>query len=231
MKFRNIENFEDWNERMAKKYKPDEYHRSPNLIIKFIEDKRVKKVIDFLDSEDSNTIIELGCGAGNIMEKVKFAKEIWGVDLSIFLLDLAQKKKYQRPVKFIKANIENLPDEITKLKFDKIYCSEVLEHVKNPNKVLGEIEKITKSNSIIVISIPNDKLIYKIKNILQKLRLFNLIFSNIVAGPENEWHIHSFNIAKLKGITENSFIIERIKRIPFNFLPLHYIVKLRLKIK
>ncbi|MBU2473099.1 class I SAM-dependent methyltransferase [Patescibacteria group bacterium] len=225
----NNKNFESWNEEMAKKYNPEKYHKSPNFIIRFIENKRVARIIDFLNPQKSDTIIELGCGAGDIMQNIKHAQELWGIDLSDFMLKLAQQKKYKVPVKFIKANIEEFSKKIIDLKFDKIYCSEVLEHVENPDIVLKQIKKISKKDSIIVVSIPNEKLINKIKMILQKLRLFTLFFPNISKKMDDEWHLHSFDLSKLKEIINQDYIIEKIKRIPYGFLPLRYVVKLKIK--
>jgi 2-polyprenyl-3-methyl-5-hydroxy-6-metoxy-1,4-benzoquinol methylase len=227
---KKIKNFEAWNEEMAKKYNPDKYHHSSNLIIRFIEKKRTDKIIDYLNPQQQDKIIELGCGAGNIMERIKTAKELWGVDLSDFLLRLAQQKSYQTPVKFIKGNIENLPDQIVKVKFDKIYCSEVLEHLENPTKVLREIKKIAKEDSVVVISIPNEKLINKIKNILQKLRIFTLLFPKISQKMDDEWHLHSFDLDKLKQMVSQDYLIQEVRGIPYNFLPLRYVVKLRVRL-
>jgi len=226
---KKITNFEAWNEEMAKKYNPDKYHRSSNIFIRFVENKRTAKIINYLDFQKSDRIIELGCGAGNIMEKIDSAEELWGVDLSDFMLKLARQKKYKVPVEFVKANLEKLPAEITNSKFDKIYCSEVLEHVENPGKVLAEIKKIAKKDSVIVVSIPNETLINKIKRILQKLKLFNLFFSGISPKMNNEWHLHLFNLAKLKEILKENCVIDKAAGIPFRFLPLRYVVKLKLK--
>jgi len=225
----NNKNFESWNEEMARKYNPEKYHKSSNFIIRFIENKRVVEIIDFLDPQKSDKIIELGCGAGDIMKSIKHAQELWGIDLSDFMLGLARQKGYKVPVKFIKANIEEFSKKIIDSKFDKIYCSEVLEHVENPNIVLKQIKKIAKKDSIIVISIPNEKLINKIKMILQKLRLFTLFFPNISKKMDDEWHLHSFDLSKLKEIVNQDYIIEKIKGIPYGFLPLRYVVRLRIK--
>ena len=226
---KKIENFEDWNEEMAKKYNPDKYHQSSNLIVRFIENKRVSKIIDYLSLRDNDVILEVGCGAGNIMERIKKGKEIWGIDLSDFMLKISRKRKYHLPVKFIKGNAENLPEEIKNIKFDKVYCSEVLEHVENPGKVLKEIKRVSKKKSIIVVSIPNEKLINNIKGFLQKMKIFNLFFPNISKKMDDEWHLHSFDLNKLKKLISGDYSIEKTKGIPYGFLPIRYVIKLKLK--
>ena len=109
---------------------------------------------------------------------------------------------------------------------DIALVSEVLEHVENPKKVLGEIKKITKSDGIIVISIPNEKLINNIKMILQKIKVFNLLFPNISKKMDDEWHLHCFNLEELKKIIGQDFDIQHIQGIPYNWLPLRYVVKM-----
>ena len=224
---KNIENFETWNEEMSKKYNPDRYHQSSNLIIRFIENKRVKQILSFLKINENDTVIEIGCGVGDILSRLDKGI-LTGMDISQYILDIA-KKKY-KSIKFINGNAENLPVEISQNKYDKIICSEVLEHVENPVNVLKEIKKISKDNSIIVISIPNEKLINQIKKVLQKIRIFNFFFPNISKKMDDEWHLHSFDLKKIKNLIFNDYTIEKIKSIPYNFLPLRYVVKLKLKI-
>jgi len=226
---KKINDFENWNEEMAKKYNPDKYHRSSNFIIKFIENKRTSKIIKYLDLKNEDKIIELGCGAGNIMQKIKIGQELWGVDISDFMLKLSRQRKYELPVNFVKVNIENLSEKIVEEKFDKIYCSEVLEHVQNPEKVLSEIKKIAKKKSIIVISIPNEKLINQIKGVLQKMKIFNFLFPSISKKMDDEWHLHSFDLKKVKDLICNDYIIKKVKGIPYNFMPIRYVIKLNLK--
>ncbi|MBU1255528.1 MAG: class I SAM-dependent methyltransferase [Patescibacteria group bacterium] len=223
------EDFENWNEEMAKKYNPDKYHQSSNFIIKFIENKRTSKIIKYLNLESQDKIIEIGCGAGNIMEKIKIGRELWGIDISDFMLKLSRQRKYHLPVKLIKANVENLPGKVKEKNFDKIYCSEVLEHVQNPERVLAQIKGISKKTSIIVISVPNEELINQIKNFLQKVRVFNFLFPNISKKMDDEWHLNNFDLNKLRKLVSQDYIIQKIKGIPYNWLPLRYIVKMIIK--
>ena len=226
---KKINDFENWNEEMAKKYNPDKYHQSSNFIVKFIENKRTSKIIKYLDLNSKDEIIELGCGAGNIMQKIKTGLELWGVDISDFMLKLSRQRKYKLPVNFIKANVENLPEKVIEKKFDKIYCSEVLEHVQSPEKVLSEIKKISKKTSIIVISVPNEKLINQIKSFLQKIKIFNFIFPNISKKMDDEWHLHSFDLKKIKQMIDRDYVIEKIKSIPCKWLPIRYVIKMKIK--
>ena len=220
-------NFIKWNDEMIKKFDLEHYHVNSNFIIRFIERKRVKSILNFLKVNKKDATIEIGCGSGDILGKINKG-ELIGLDISQYILNIA-KKRYKN-IKFINGNAENFPKEIINCKFDKIYCSEVLEHVEDPINVLKEIKKISKNDSIIVISIPNEKLINQIKKVLQKIRIFNFLFPNISKKMDDEWHLHSFDLKKIKNLIFNDYKIEKIKSIPYNFLPLRYVVKLKLKI-
>lgn len=223
---KKYDNFIEWNDRMIKKFDLEHYHKNPNLIIRFIEVRRVKTILKFLGVVNKEKVIEVGCGAGDILSKIR-GYYLTGLDISQYILDIAQKN--YPGIKFVLGNAENLPEKIRKNRYDKIICSELLEHTENPQKVLGEIKRIAKKESVIVISIPNEKLINKIKQILQRIRLFDLFFSTISKKMDEEWHIHLFDLAKLREMVKDNYIIKKIKRIPFWFLPLRYVVKLKLK--
>ncbi|GAG41090.1 unnamed protein product, partial [marine sediment metagenome] len=159
MTSKRYNNFIKWNDEMIKKFDLEHYHENFNFIIRFIESRRVKCILKFLQADKQDKVIEIGCGAGDILGKIGKGK-LTGLDISQYILNIA-KKKYQS-IKFVVGNAEDLPEEIKQNQYDKIFCSEVLEHVEHPNKVLDEINKIAKEDSVIVVSFPNEKQINKI---------------------------------------------------------------------
>ncbi|MDO8264964.1 MAG: methyltransferase domain-containing protein [Candidatus Parcubacteria bacterium] len=221
-----IKNFEKWNENYIKKYDIEEYYKS-SLIVRFIEEKRIKQIVNLIQTQEGDRIIELGCGAGHILEKIPWGN-LTGVDISETLLKKAEKRLQKRNAVLIKGNIEDLPQAVKNKKFDKIICSEVLEHVQNPGKVIDEILKIAHKDSVIVISIPNEKLINRLKGIFLKLRIFFNLFPNSSKKMDEEWHLHSFNMNLLEKYTKGKLIIKKVKAVPFWFLPIRYVVKFKI---
>ncbi|MBU2579476.1 class I SAM-dependent methyltransferase [Candidatus Parcubacteria bacterium] len=227
MSNKRYDNFVKWNNEMIKKFDLEHYHDNFNFVIRFIEHKRVECILSFLKINKKDIVIEIGCGVGDILNKINSNKLI-GVDISQYILNIA-KKRYKN-IRFINGNAENLPIKISRNKYDKIICSEVLEHVENPVKVLKEIKKISKNNSIIVISAPNEKLINRIKVVLQRMKIFNFLFPNISKKMDDEWHLHSFDLKKIKNLIFDDYTIEKVRGIPYNFIPIRYVFKLKLKI-
>ena len=84
------EEFKDWNERMVMKYDPDAFHHHANPFVRFIEKKRVKVIFKLMDISQEDRVLEISCGAGNILEKAPRGK-LFGVDISLFILTKAKK--------------------------------------------------------------------------------------------------------------------------------------------
>jgi ubiquinone/menaquinone biosynthesis C-methylase UbiE len=228
--------FRAWNEEIAKKYTPEFYHHHPNIVVRYIESKRVCEIINFLGLQEDDRLLEVGCGTGNILESLDSKKTV-GIDLSKYLLQKTRQKNIPN-LQLINANGENLPfkDHC----FNKAICSEVIEHVQNPQSLLTEIGRVLDSKGRLVISIPNEDLINLVKWFLVKVRLFGFLFPQQKNKLKEhltkndlmpEFHLHKFNFNILKNmLLKSRFHILRYKAIPFGLLPLRYVVECEKKL-
>ena len=154
-------NFRKWNEEMAAKYNPELFHDSANIFIRWIEGKRVKRIIASASAYKGKGVLEVGCGAGNILEKIPFGK-LFGIDISDALLKRAQIRLSNKAYLLL-GNAEIMP--FKDKTFDIAICSEVIEHTQNPGVLLENISNILKPEGKLIISIPNEKLINALKKI------------------------------------------------------------------
>ncbi len=220
--------FAAWNEKMARKYDPEDYHLHSNFLIRWIERLRVKAILHFLDADQQDTVVEIGCGAGNVLEQVP-SGQLHGIDLSIFLLRKSQRRLAHRQAKLIQANAERLP--LASGRFHKLICTEVLEHVRNPRTVVSEMARVAASDAVLVISVPNETWIDRVKRTIGALGLKRLLLQGDVDSyhsPDqmtDEWHLHSFDIALLRQVCKDILTIERIKPIPSRLVPLRYVAR------
>jgi ubiquinone/menaquinone biosynthesis C-methylase UbiE len=215
--------FVQWNEEMFKKYNNERVYEHSNVIIRFIERRRVRKILDFLSPiKKTDYILAAGCGEGYIEKKIPDAK-ILLADISKEAIKRAREKlKEDSRYTFLQANLDHLP--MKSQLFNKIECSEVLEHVLSPQKILNEFARVLKDNGILVVSFPNEPLINTIKRILIKFKLFYIFFPNIPADMTEEWHLRSYTLNAFKIDIRNIWTIEKLSGIPFNFLPIRYVV-------
>lgn len=228
-RFSNERQFIDWNEDMARRFDPEAFHLRSNIIIRWIERRRVQEIIKSLHATQEDNILEVGCGAGNVLEQIPGAM-LYGVDISALMLEKSKNRLSIRRAHLLRANVEALP--LLSNQFSRLFCTEVLEHVINPDKVIREMARVATSNAIIVVSIPNENIINQIKRVIHKLGLWKLIMrgdaEDSYTSPktmDDEWHLHSFDLPKFVEISKGKISIEKIQAIPFSFLPIRYVIK------
>jgi ubiquinone/menaquinone biosynthesis C-methylase UbiE len=213
---------------MIQKYDPDAFHHHSNPLIRFVENKRVKTILKLMDAENLDFVLEVGCGAGNVIERAPHGR-LFGVDLSYSILRKA-RTQLKQGVHLIQGDAQNLPykDHI----FQRVICSEVLEHLLDPSLALYEISRVLTGKGTAVISVPNELLINRIKRILLRLRIFHWFmdrrggYHQMAERMDEDWHLHSFQLEGWLKMSRGLFKVARLKRIPFIWLPLRYVILL-----
>lgn len=179
----------EWNNQMYKKYPTGRCIG----IAGHIEHSRGKAVLQFAEIKPTEAILEVGCEGGNLLINVPNAKRIVGADISSTALNDAANlfENQGRFAEFFQCDAqEYLP--FSKDEFDVIICSEVLEHVPNPRRVLENIYDISTDKTRIVISVPIEAPKVAMKKILKSMGLFGVLFPRIEEG-QSEWHLHAFS--------------------------------------
>lgn len=112
-------------------------------------------IIDLVP-EGNNRILEVGCGTGSTLIKLKEihkAQEIYGFELN--------EKMVQDHIKDINkviiGDVEQIDPPFQDEFFDFIIFGDVLEHLIEPEKILKKYMKFLKSDGTIIASIPNIK--------------------------------------------------------------------------
>lgn len=225
----SIEDFEKWNEEHAIKHDLDKFYNHPNRLFRYIENKRIQVLIREAEISENSRVLEIGCGAGHILEKINNGI-LTGIDISQTQIDRA-KKRLGNKAELIKAKGEDIPFPANY--FDRIICTEVFEHVLEPEEIIQEMKRVLKNDGIISLSIPNENLIIFTKKVLlntgfrwvlePKKSQWDLASKNNL----DEWHIHLYSLNLIKKQISKYFQIINIRRIPFFILPFRYVLKLK----
>ncbi len=168
VRFDNNTDFIRWNEAMSRKYDSEDYHLRSNRLIRWIESRRVQAVLAFLDAGSGDCVMEIGCGAGVVLEQIPAGK-LLGLDLSSTILPKARRRLRHRGASLLQANAEQLP--FASNQFDKLVCTELLEHTLEPGNVIREMARVATAGALIVITVPNESLIERVKGVITKLGL------------------------------------------------------------
>ena len=96
------------------------------------------------------SLLEIGCNVGTYLNAYEGGKKV-GVDISYPLLRQLKEKSAEQSVGVMDAQ----EIAVKQNQFDHILCSEVLEHLSNPQEAMKEIGRILKPGGTALITTPN----------------------------------------------------------------------------
>lgn len=128
-------------------------HRNP--IQRFLLWNFFRNLLILISSKKVNSILDVGCGEGFTLNRLKtnsIGEKLEGIEYSKEAIAIG--KKIYPEIKITKGNIYKLPYKDNS--FDLVLCTEVLEHLEDPQKGLRELIRVSKKD--LVVSVPNEPL-------------------------------------------------------------------------
>jgi len=116
---------------------------------------RIMSLIDGCSEERSaRRILDVGCGTGaySIFLQHK-GYDVVGVDIDEEKINTG--KKFSKGIDLRLGSVLALP--FNNSEFDLVLMTEVLEHIKEPQRAISEINRVLKSKGILVLSVPTKK--------------------------------------------------------------------------
>lgn len=185
--------------------------------IEWLWSKLRKNSLKLLEIEEGNLILDLGSGKSPLLSILPMFSNIQLVCMDLALTHLQRMipivKKNRKKVGLIVADAENLP--FKEIAFDRILCSEVIEHLTHPLRAIYEIKRVLKGNG--VITTPNQQNIvlnvisaisslfkvFKLKNVQKSIskRCRERDLSKAEQYLIQEGHIHHTKIFSVSEIT------------------------------
>lgn len=133
-------------------------YKSSNPIVSFAVNSRVNAILSQVNKGES--VLEAGCCEGYIAipvaRRVGKGGKVACIDIEQEYLDFAKKKSELEGLDnliFQKADVSSFKSPE---KFDKIICSEVLEHVDDPLKVMRNLVESLRDGGKLIITVPNE---------------------------------------------------------------------------
>jgi len=177
--------------------------------MRYIHLLKIKKIIELIReiinfNRNPIKLIDIGCGDGYLLKEI--AKDfpqidLFGIDLSENRVETA--KKFVPRAVFKTGDAQDVPfkDET----FDIVVCSEVIEHCPDDMKVLAELYRILKTNSFLILTVPN---LYTLESISK------LLIGKRIAPPPYHLREYSYN-QLIRKIKESGFKILKFQSIGF----------------
>ena len=157
----------------------------PNLA--YEQNMRAKSLFAALDPQAEEFILDAGCGHGaDLIPLLKKKCRCAGIDLSENMI--AETKKELKRNGLDTRDLTLSTGDITRLAwpdavFDKVFASEIIEHVPDYPKAIAELSRVLKPGGTLVITTPNRKGIYAWERYL----VYERILKRKWPHPYDEW--------------------------------------------
>ena len=106
-------------------------------------------VRQFLPSQKKIKFLDIGCGAGKLMEEMQIRGEVWGIDQSQAAVDFCHQRGLHNVHMGKFPQIKLLPRN-----FDVITCLDVLEHIQADGEAIKKIASLLKPGGRLIITVP-----------------------------------------------------------------------------
>jgi len=187
------------------------YNNQSHLFVKeqesYIENKHIISIINsFLEDIGGKKILFAGCGNGKECEySINNNADVYGIDLSNELIEIAKKKFPNNKEKFLVQDMErtSLKDSF----FDIIIANFSLMYSNNLKAVFGEFGRLLKFKGLFIFSVPHP---------VRKMKKYNCENYFVKGKRYESWKsIKRFNYYRLfedyiNSISNSNFILKKV---------------------
>lgn len=204
------------NDRLAREYPIDDYYAKSPLVVRLIERRRLEIIREFAGDVHGLELAEIGSGGGHVLRMFRDAR-ITAIDVSSVFLETARKNLAGYDARFIKGEVDKL--DLPAASFDRIICTEVLEHTQDPEAILAAIARLLRPYGVAVITVPNDPLVLRLKGMIRKTPVGYALRDRIKWGGD-EFHIHQWTPDEFERLLSRYFRVTDRRSAPFDALPI-----------
>ena len=204
------------NDRFALEHPIDDYYERSPLPIRFIERRRLAIIRVMVGPCRGRDVLEVGAGGGHVLRMFPGAR-LTAVDPSEVMLASARRNLEGYDVRLHKGSIESLalPAE----SFDRIICTEVLEHTEDPEAILAEIARLLRPDGVAVITVPNDPLILAVKRLIRRTPI-GLVLRNRIEWGGDAFHLHRWTPDEFAAILDRHLRVAERRAAPLDVVPI-----------
>ena len=214
-----ISDVEAWNDEFARTNDIDDYYRRSGVLIRLVERSRLACIRRLLAAEPSHRILEIGCGGGHVLQLFR-DNALVGTDVSGEMIRKARRNLRGFRVELLKGELDEL--DLPTGGFDRIVCTEVLEHVIEPQRLLAEAARLLSPDGRMVVTLPNDLVIHRVKSAIFRSGLSRLPVFRRISWGGDKYHLHVWSADEMHDLLSRHFVVRRTVPVPNRLLPIRY---------
>jgi ubiquinone/menaquinone biosynthesis C-methylase UbiE len=175
-----------------------------NPVFDYEQQVRARSVLDALGARRGEVILDIGCGnARDILPMLGAGATIVGVDLSQGMIEQARLDLAAAGHHGVRLEVGDATRlDFGAATFDKVVCSEVIEHIPDADSAMREVQRVLKPGGLLVLSTPNRRSWYGFDRFVLFTRLFRRTWNH----PFDNWR----NRRQLDGLlVRNGFEVSR----------------------
>ena len=204
------------NDQLAREHSIDDYYLKSSLPIRLIERRRLDLIHQMAGECVGLDLAEVGSGGGYVLRMFPRAK-ITAIDVSDVYLDTARKNLAGYDARYVKGEVDKL--DLPAQSFDRIICTEVLEHTLDPEAILKAIARLLRPSGVAVITVPNDPLIAKLKGVIRKTPVGRILGGRVEWGAD-KYHLHQWTPPEFEALLSKHFRVTDRASAPVDALPI-----------
>jgi glycosyltransferase involved in cell wall biosynthesis len=208
---------ERWNDTFAQAHDINAYYSESGFLIRHIESQRLATIRRLIEARRNDSLLEVGCGGGHVLRLFPEA-QLTGVDVSGEMLKRARANLAGLSVRLLKGELQQL--DLPAGSFDRIICTEVLEHAVEPELVLSEIRRLLRPGGTVVITFPNDHLINRLKSLIRRSGLTLLPPLRRISWGGDRYHLHAWYVPEMRRLLSSYFQVTEVQFVPHRLLPI-----------
>ena len=196
---------------------------------RYVDFKRLDFIVDTVEANYGavrNKVmgLDIGCGIGKMtLPLASLGYQMLGVDMDAEAIKAGSLRKaklfgeHRDSPQFLVGDAENL-SFLRSDYFDFVICSELLEHLRHPEKALNSLCSVLKKSGLLIVTAPNGYGPYSLVFDQFRNRVVSKWFRRIGASE----HVQSLTLSALRRLIEEAgFRVLKVKHSDFiSFLPL-----------
>jgi ubiquinone/menaquinone biosynthesis C-methylase UbiE len=169
-------------------------------VICYEQELRAQTVLELLAVKPGERVLDIGCGnARDITRIAERGGEVVGVDNSPGMVEAARQELERMGLSGITLQVGDATSlDFADASFDKVLCSEVIEHIPDAAQALREMRRVLRPGGSLVLSTPNKGSWYG----FERYWIWERFLRRKWPHPCDEWR----NMAEVLALVEQSLL-------------------------